>query len=510
MDKKKRIKSVTLFYYTNRKIQEYLVEFGKRREVVPRYYESFGKRPDVLEYPTDVANLAKRGATSFHCSEELWKNPLELSTSLSRQELNALREGWDLLIDVDSPFLDCSRVATKLILRELLSHGISNFGVKFSGSKGFHILVSWNAFPKTYLGEKTSEMFPEWPRAICEYLAQKIRADYNREVAKLGISAKHASERLRVSEEELTETVCQKCGGKASKVTIAKFECGVCGAVVERKISKFSKQKLKCINSDCRGLLSLVDKKEHFVCESCGATTWRKELKDSFELRDAERFEEGVAGSKLASLDLVLVAPRHLFRMPYSLHEKTALASAVISPEELESFVPQMANPMKVKLREFYPANKENEARELLAKALEWKRSQVEESATPREHKKDFEFTGKVSEELFPQPIKKLLKGLRDGRKRALFVLVTFLRSLNFSKEEVKAYVERWNARNEPPLKEGYIRTQLEWHFKQRRKILPPNYSNESFYKDIGLLTSPPRDKNPISEVMRKLRSNSR
>ena len=41
---------------------------------------------------------------------------------------------------------------------------------------------------------------------------------------------------------------------------------------------------------------------------------------------------------------------------------------------------------------------------------------------------------------------------------------------------------------------------------KEKKKILPPNYSNEGFYKDLKLIDKIPLDKNPLVEVMRKLR----
>ena len=114
-----------------------------------------------------------------------------------------------------------------------------------------------------------------------------------------------------------------------------------------------------------------------------------------------------------------------------------------------------------------------------------------------------------VPEELFPIPIKKLLKGLKEGRKRGLFVLLTFLRSLNFSPEYINSKVREWNKLNDPPLKEGYVKSQVDWHLKQKKKILPPNYSNDNFYKDLKLLDSPSRFKNPIAEVARRVRKNS-
>ena len=111
-----------------------------------------------------------------------------------------------------------------------------------------------------------------------------------------------------------------------------------------------------------------------------------------------------------------------------------------------------------------------------------------------------------VKEEMFPKPIKKLLKGLKDGKKRGLFVLITFLRSIGYSPEKINDIIKEWNKKNEPPLREGYIKTQIDWHIKQKRKILPPNYSNDAFYKDLGLLEGKVDVKNPLVEVLRAIR----
>ena len=107
---------------------------------------------------------------------------------------------------------------------------------------------------------------------------------------------------------------------------------------------------------------------------------------------------------------------------------------------------------------------------------------------------------------MFPPAIKKLLSGLSDGKKRGLFILVTFLRSLNFSPEYINKKVREWNQKNNPPLKEGYIRSQIDWHLKQKKKILPPNYSNENFYRDLGLIDKKPETKNPLVDVLRLAR----
>jgi hypothetical protein len=77
-------------------------------------------------------------------------------------------------------------------------------------------------------------------------------------------------------------------------------------------------------------------------------------------------------------LDLVMVSPRHLFRMPYSLHEKTSLASVVLSEDELESFDLKDADPLKVKIKNFIPNSEEDEASTLVRESLDWaKQNQI-------------------------------------------------------------------------------------------------------------------------------------
>ena len=140
---------------------------------------------------------------------------------------------------------------------------------------------------------------------------------------------------------------------------------------------------------------------------------------------------------------------------------------------------------------------------------MRWKKENTKEEDLIR--KKKYSNSGKieisgVKEEMFPKPIKKLLKGLKEGRKRGLFVLITFLRSLNFSAEFINQRIREWNLSNDPPLKEGYVKGQIDWHLKQKRQILPPNYDNNNFYKDLGLLDEKPKVKNPIVEAIRNAR----
>ena len=60
-------------------------------------------------------------------------------------------------------------------------------------------------------------------------------------------------------------------------------------------------------------------------------------------------YKKDIIKSTEDSVDIVLVSPRHLFRAPYSHHEKTALASIVITKEEIDNFKPTDASPLKIK-----------------------------------------------------------------------------------------------------------------------------------------------------------------
>lgn len=404
--KEQRIRAITNLYYSRQEIQKAIFDFSQNREVVPRYFEGFGKRPDSFEYKGDIFELVKKGATSFHCSEELWREPLKLSTDLNEKQLNDLRIGWDLLIDIDSKYIDYSKISAEIIINMLKFHGIKNFGLKFSGSKGFHIIIPWKAFPKEINEIKTSDKFPEYPRLITQYIMHTIH---------------------------------------------------------EKLIEKIS------------------------------------------ELTTSSKYVKDLQAPKDVTPDLILVSPRHLFRMPYSLHEKTSLASVVLNPEELKNFELKDADPLKIKVKNFMPDAREGEASELLMQALDWaKENNIQEES----EKKEIDFKPikltKISDDFFPPSIQKILQGISDGRKRALFVLINLFRSIGMEKEELEKRINDWNQKNKIPLKQGYIKSQLSWSY--RNKIVPPPNFDKDYYKGIGIIPSEEelRYKNPVNYVVKK------
>jgi hypothetical protein len=387
-----KLDSLINLYYARKDVQDAIYNFCRNREVVPRYGEGFGKRPDTLEYPSDIMQQAKKGATSFHCSEELWTRPLEISTEMTKEQLDEMRDSWDLLIDIDSKYLDYSKIMAKLIVQALEFHSIKNIGIKFSGSKGFHLIIPWKAFPEKVNGLDTKKMFPDWARIVSMYIHEFVKP-------------------------KLIEKISELTSEKTSKYITGDEKAG-----------------------------------------------------DSVE--------------KVAP-DIVLVSSRHLFRAPYSLHEKTGLASIVITKQELENFQPSDADPLKVKIRNYMPESKEGEARELLIQALDWYKEKIQNETKTNK-------TGKVYKEIeidrskivYPPCIQCMLKGLKDGKKRSLFILISYLNSLNFSRQEIEEKITEWNAKNTPPLKQGYVDSQLSYAFKHK-KIMPPNC--DKYYKDINI-----------------------
>src|SRR3989344_5691893 len=191
---------------------------------------------------------------------------------------------------------------------------------------------------------------------------------------------------------------------------------------------------------------------------------------------------------------------RHLFRMPYSLHHKTWRVSLPIKISEIKSFNPEDSVPGKIKTDEQFLTNREGEGMELLLQALEWG------ARTQKEKKESLPIrtaTEKIPEEFFPDCISSILKGIADGKKRSVFTLITFLRSAGWQDSDVDKLLKEWNRKNTPPLPEQYINTQLKWHFRQNRKLLPPSCSVNNFYGDICIVCPHAECRgNPIFEAM--------
>ncbi len=406
--------STALKFYKRREIQEEIVRHAENREAAIQFNGVFGRRPEILHHPAEILDAVQNGATSFHVSEERWFNPLQLSTALKKTELEELRSGWDLVLDIDCKIFEYSRIAGDLIVRFLHSQGVKSISAKFSGNKGFHIGVPFEAFPSEINGKDIKSLFPEAARRIAFFIKENIKLP-------LG-------EKIMEFEKRDLAKVKQRTG------------CG--GEVI-----------------GCR----------------------KNSYGDDIPFLDAEKFLE---------IDTVLISSRHLYRAPYSFNEKSGLVSVPLDSEKILAFEKEMARPEKVMVSSF-PFLERNarrgEAKTLFVSAYDFK--------LPEEKKKNWESSraaeflesnkAKVPEEMFPPCIKSIDKGMEDGRKRALFILMQFLRKTGRTEEEVEQYIREWNKRNPEELRETYFIPQLK-HSKGSDK-LPPNCSNDGYMKAIGV-----------------------
>lgn len=222
--------------------------------------------------------------------------------------------------------------------------------------------------------------------------------------------------------------------------------------------------------------------------------------------------DQGLDPFKIVSMDIF--STRHLFRLPYSLHERSLLVSLPISYTKLQSFEKEHAQPERVKIEERFLQQRapSRDAETLIIEALDWASKHKTEAVVgkPKEFRPVKLRT--IPEEHFPPCVKHILeKGLADGRKRAVFILINFLRNMGWDAEQIEKKITKWNEKNYPPLRANYLRSQLRWHFRQQKPMLPPNCDNENFYKQIGVyqlcqLLHQQGIKNPVNYPLRRIR----
>ncbi|RJQ17547.1 hypothetical protein C4573_01045 [Candidatus Woesearchaeota archaeon] len=420
----------TLSHYKRDDVQRAIADHALHKEVAVLFQQGFGKRPDTLHYANDVLELAKKGALSFHASEELWSNPLALATSMRKQDLDSLRRGWDLIIDVDCKIFSYSKIAAYYIVKFLKSFGISAITIKFSGNKGFHIAIPFEAFPEKIGSTETKNLFPEAPQRIALLIKESIKQPVADAITKL-------------EKNDLTRIV-EKIKDKSAIVTTKTKE----GSMMMLNVDPF------------------------------------------------------------LAIDTVLISSRHLYRMPYSFHEKSGLISVPFDANAILQFDKKDAMLENVVVKyPFLDRNvKKGEAASLLREAFDFKprlEVTVEKKYVEAEEKVN------VKEDFFPPCIQKILLGMEDGRKRALFILINFFGSIGWDYSKIEETILAWNKKNKEPLRDTYVMGQLRYAKVNKKKILPPNCNNQAYYKDLNVCCPDDlckRVKNPVNYAKRKAR----
>lgn len=389
-------------YYSREDVMNAIFDLSNNREIAGALRDgSYTKRPSVLQYPNDIIKMVIDGVTSFHFSVEHWQYPMIVGTPNYEQT----RIGWDIIIDIDSKIgIDVAKNVVEIVLKFIKKFGVKNVGIKFSGSRGFHLIIPWVALPKQYGKKEMKYLYPKALHNIISYIKSNIEDDVRRSIMNY----------------------------------------------------KEVKEVIEDANFD-----------PYFFVE----------------------IEENWG-------------PRHMFRAPYSLNEKTWLSSVVV--KNIRSFDVNTAKPECVEVRDFLPDAEPLEAMNLVQSAMDYYASLSEEEQ--KEEIKNKIDIRRIDEILFPPCIKNILNGLNDGRKRSLFILINFLKMAKWNWNEIEKQIKNWNKNNKPPLRDSIVKGQLNYN-KNKPFVPPPNCGHELYYKSIGICK--PDEvcktiKNPVGYILKK------
>lgn len=428
-------------FYSREDIQERILHFAKDREIGVMFDGYFGKRPDVIENKFDLQQLINKGVRSFHCSEERWLNALILGSEKKPSERDDNRLGWDLILDLDGVCFEYSQIVGKIIIDYFTKIGIQNVSVKFSGNKGFHIALPFESFSKYNGLNETRLMFPDVAKKIAIFLMYELRG-------------------------EISKQILERDGG------------------IEGVSKKYDIQMEELVNKD--------------------------EGSHNFDFM------------KVIEIDTILITSRHLFRAPYSFNEKSGLISIPVHKNRMMEFEkeeakPQNVDPSKYVDFEFLKYDlkygkdgdkilhliEEPDEDAFLGEGGSYIDSgDLEEKISIIQNRKResmgkmilasggevFEIDGTIELKDFPETIQFALQhNFVDGKKRALFLLLTYLTSINWTYETIEDLIKEWNSKQEEPLKDNYVKAQISWFKSQEGKISPPKFSNDNYFKQIGI-----------------------
>jgi hypothetical protein len=445
--------SQTILFYKRPEIQNEIILAAENKEIAVKYGDKgFGKRPDVLKFPQDVMEFALKGATSFHASEELWFNPLQISTAMKQKDLEDLRIGWDLVIDIDCAELEYSALAAELVIEALKYHDIKSISCKFSGNHGYHIGVPFESFPEVVAGQDSRILFPKMPKAIALYIKSMI-------------------------EEPLAERIIE-------------FENGNISAI-EQKTGKIKEELVK--DPDAEHLELNV---ESFL-----------EI-DTILISPRHLYRMPYSFNEKSGLVSVPIDPYNIKAFTKEMAKAENVQVSQFRFLDRTQTIPNEANKLSVQALDYISKGdiekRINEETQQSYKRVQHEVQQYEEQVE------------KIPEELFPPCIHLMKKGMDDGKKRGLFALVNFLTSVGWNYEDIEQWLQDWNKNNEErgeALRETIVKGQVRYHKLQKKKILPPNCDNPNYYLSIGnsnrIVCQPDnfckKIKNPVQYAKKKM-----
>jgi len=171
----------SLTYYTDEVIQTLSLQC-KDREIFLKSGENVSHRPlqvnSAEELKWLIQTFNKNSILGIHVTIEKFSDPL----LLAEQSPDKLRVGWDLLIDLDTDNIqDAKRTALAVIA--LLNHFcINSVKVKFSGRRGFHIIIPGLAFHNFKTDREFITAYPNVPKAACRFIEACLKPEQKKGV----------------------------------------------------------------------------------------------------------------------------------------------------------------------------------------------------------------------------------------------------------------------------------------------------------------------------------------
>ena len=173
--------SINNFYNSSEVLEAILLQ-TEGREVWVKWGEEPGPRPYAVDSLDEVRELIFRrmdaGIVKVYRSVEVFSDV----SRLGECEPKDLRKDWDYVIDIDSEDLEGARKLASVLVEALQFYGISP-RVKFSGRKGFHIIVTGRAFD-IFREEDYVKAYEILPEQITRFLLQVVRPEL-RKLAKV-------------------------------------------------------------------------------------------------------------------------------------------------------------------------------------------------------------------------------------------------------------------------------------------------------------------------------------
>ncbi len=247
-------------------------------------------------------------------------------------------------------------------------------------------------------------------------------------------------------------------------------------------------------------------------------------LEETFKKPRTELIKNGELNPySIIEVDTILLNSRHLYRMVYSVNEKSGLISIPINPDKILNFEKDLAKiennifskfvfldrdkSVKGETKNLVYLAKEHSAPELYHTEINNQLKELEEKSSAE---MEFEAIKEmIPEKYFPESIQKMLSAnYSDGKKRAIFVLKNFLSCVGWSYDEISERLIKWNNSFTEPLRESILNGQLinlKTQMVQNRLLMPPNFETNTYYLEIiGECRDYKLAKNPVTLAIKR------